>query len=729
MIDHYLHKTHQYQETIKRIDRLIQLRECVVVLFPYLSDRAYVAQQWISLPSTNLLKLNILIEEATSRDAEEFESFINRKILTSFGVSIDDVVKQDNIIVLVISEGENWIKEDYKAILARINQLLIKYPHNVQCLLAMEHDPKSLISKQAAQNRMFQNQLIYGLYKEADIKTYIKYLAEKWQLDISSKMQNEIISSCSGSYWLIENALKELRDYDSWSVNSRIFCAKLAELVREFSKEEITILNALTKPDTDPDRIYIRYRLEELGWIDNKAVTVDAIVPYIQKTVTKRLLISQKDEELFLGELPLSKTFSPSEYSTLKLLYSYKNKPVSRDTIGQVLWAVPSGKNTQWAIDQIIKRLRARLSKLGLPDTLIFAVRGIGYEYRSEPILLSNFLTQEVLPIAVENHVNSNSVLQFIDKVSESIYLSVPEAMWHQPNITPITMGALVAQMVEYLNISKYAQLNSKLKQLAHEQKIDSYPLPLRNAISNFAQNDICWDLYLHWPDINMNNILQIAQEHVPNKIGAYNIQMTSMIDHDKKTGKLVIKLENELNETIFSVNLTQVIHDRANFDYKRHKRVGGLSEYIQYPIQFDDNKQLVVAPNRRKSNILDPKRPSILQCDPKDRKLEFYLREIRKRISWLVSVDQIPQKQELAYILAPKDQLELKDIARQIGDIYNELDLNMQTTIQTEVLAIFGYNTQLAQVIFDQLKLSPRNSTHPFWDTYKYLKIVESEK
>lgn len=67
------------------------------------------------------------------------------------------------------------------------------------------------------------------------------------------------------------------------------------------------------------------------------------------------------------------------EFLVLKTLYLSKKKMVSYDKIGEVLWTKEPDKFSLWAISQLIKRLRKKLSDYFINPNTIRSRRGEGY--------------------------------------------------------------------------------------------------------------------------------------------------------------------------------------------------------------------------------------------------------------------------------------------------------------------------------------------------------------
>lgn len=73
--------------------------------------------------------------------------------------------------------------------------------------------------------------------------------------------------------------------------------------------------------------------------------------------------------------------FTRQEYELLKSFLFEPGKLKSRDDIGNILWGDHAyEKYSDWAIDQIVSKLRKKLIKLGLNENIIVTLRGRGYK-------------------------------------------------------------------------------------------------------------------------------------------------------------------------------------------------------------------------------------------------------------------------------------------------------------------------------------------------------------
>lgn len=71
--------------------------------------------------------------------------------------------------------------------------------------------------------------------------------------------------------------------------------------------------------------------------------------------------------------------FTKNEKMILKELYKAKGKLVTYDAIGEILWKNQPDKFSLWAISQIIRRLRKKLSFYSINPKIISSQRGEGY--------------------------------------------------------------------------------------------------------------------------------------------------------------------------------------------------------------------------------------------------------------------------------------------------------------------------------------------------------------
>jgi len=93
------------------------------------------------------------------------------------------------------------------------------------------------------------------------------------------------------------------------------------------------------------------------------------------------LVYNQDENVLLFKGVPTEEKFTPQEYQILTAFLKEPNKLMSRENVGNILWGKDSyDKYSDWAIDQLISKLRRKLQKLGVTGTNLITLRGRGYK-------------------------------------------------------------------------------------------------------------------------------------------------------------------------------------------------------------------------------------------------------------------------------------------------------------------------------------------------------------
>lgn len=117
----------------------------------------------------------------------------------------------------------------------------------------------------------------------------------------------------------------------------------------------------------------------------------NAALSYIKKGVVTdeknshdNLSLDEETGAIILGEKTIEEKFSHQEYAVLSMFLKKKGVLRSRDDIGNVLWGKESyEKYSNWAIDQLISKLRKKLNKMNVKQELV-TIRGKGYKLVSK---------------------------------------------------------------------------------------------------------------------------------------------------------------------------------------------------------------------------------------------------------------------------------------------------------------------------------------------------------
>ena len=71
---------------------------------------------------------------------------------------------------------------------------------------------------------------------------------------------------------------------------------------------------------------------------------------------------------------------SPKEFALLAYLYEHRNQVCSKDQIGQAVWPEAKGSIFDYQIENLMRRLRARVEPDPARAQLLLTVRGLGYK-------------------------------------------------------------------------------------------------------------------------------------------------------------------------------------------------------------------------------------------------------------------------------------------------------------------------------------------------------------
>ena len=119
--------------------------------------------------------------------------------------------------------------------------------------------------------------------------------------------------------------------------------------------------------------------------------TIKLLSDYIQYRVSGDDLVLLQDK-ISLNKVPLDYFLSRKEYRILRLLLKDRGSLVTRQQLAEVIWQDHNEEYSDWAIDQLMTRLRKRLESLSLSSTILQSVRGKGYILRKESDTISTFV-------------------------------------------------------------------------------------------------------------------------------------------------------------------------------------------------------------------------------------------------------------------------------------------------------------------------------------------------
>lgn len=365
----------KYQEFVQQCLRVIKNRETVSIIFPPKTDRVWRVNQLIQDYKLGfpIAKIDLPPEETEGMDDVEFQ--LKRQLGT--------LMKKD--IGIFITNAEAFIQNKNYSLLDSIIQLQEKST-NLRFLFCFETDiTHPEIAKRFYQTSIYSNIIYYSLYNAKDTLSFIDYLEGKWRFDLKDSCKERITKECGGHFWFVKYAVRALRDNPGMLLDevceSEQMNFRLEQIVSTFLESERNVLNKLLMGKTISNSLekHSQQFLTKMGFIKDDEIAVHVLAKYLRENLPK-VAIEMNENKIELNEVNVESHFSRKEKHAFRALFQQKNYIVSRDQIAKALWPTDTEDSyTDWAVDRIIARLRAKLTKLGMPKELIKTFRGRGY--------------------------------------------------------------------------------------------------------------------------------------------------------------------------------------------------------------------------------------------------------------------------------------------------------------------------------------------------------------
>jgi len=233
-----------------------------------------------------------------------------------------------------------------------------------------------------------QNTFLHPLYSNKDSEYFIHYLTRKWKLNIRREIMDQIIENCSGHFWLIKEAIRYIRDNSTNDIEEIFWHEQMQiryqSIWDQFLPSEKNVINGIIKANipSSENEIHSLNFLLKTKWLNiNKSqawVSIPLLEQYIKKQIWK-LVYEHKNGHLYLNGVVIESSFSPKEKQLLTFFIDNQNKEISRDQISDNLSINEEEPLSNWAIDQLISRLRKKLKLVGSSVDTIRTLKNKGY--------------------------------------------------------------------------------------------------------------------------------------------------------------------------------------------------------------------------------------------------------------------------------------------------------------------------------------------------------------
>lgn len=249
---------------------------------------------------------------------------------------------------------------------------------------------------------ILQNVLYIPLPIGKDFDYLLKRFSTEFETHVSDEDIAVIEETCGGHPYSMKAAIRLLRDHDFVSPiqfeetlleNYELQSVASGVYERRSPEEQEVLLKIIQEKDLDESEKKVSKFLVQLGLIADRNGKYRLFSHLFLHTIEKRM------KEYDQAQFPKSLTFDPKtgavlysgktveeqftrqEYSILSLFLKNPDKLLSRDDIGAVLWGESSyEKYSDWAIDQLMSKLRKKLKQIG-SNIDIVTLRGRGYKF------------------------------------------------------------------------------------------------------------------------------------------------------------------------------------------------------------------------------------------------------------------------------------------------------------------------------------------------------------
>ncbi len=293
--------------------------------------------------------------------------------------------KQKTILIIVLNEAEKYLTPHGKIILEYFAQLSSKYDPYLKIISVFEKNilHPSMHIYLPSTTSLYANISYYPLYNPDDTYKLIQYLSLRWGLHVTRKNFLKIYEQCGGHLWLVADALRQLSINASWDTFRDSFQTRLQLITDAMLPSEKALLNKNINQITNNqtlDKHSLSY-LKHMRFLDTKnTCLVPALQKFIQPQILQQIHFFISNNKIYLNNINIDRYFSRKEKRIFQLLLQNTQQIVDRDTIALNIWPTQTQEHySDWAIDQLITRLRKKIREITTTNNLIQSVRNKGY--------------------------------------------------------------------------------------------------------------------------------------------------------------------------------------------------------------------------------------------------------------------------------------------------------------------------------------------------------------
>lgn len=272
--------------------------------------------------------------------------------------------------------------------LAYLNQIYFQKNISIIYFFQKNITSQKIITKLSPYSTLFHNIHVYSFFSAKDMSLFCLYMEKFFKITLPKAIRKIILEQCGSSPWLIKQAvryfsqtkdIKNLLSHDQMEL-------KLNVLYEELAVEEKEVLEKILKKNLDfnlMEKQILKY-LIKTGLIAQRNqsyyLTIPLLTDFVKRQIARKnsLNINARGD-ITINNLILTGFFSPNEKRLLKGFLKNPDQIISREDTASYLWGKDNPNYSDWALDQVIRRLRIKLLKLGLEKKTISTIKNKGF--------------------------------------------------------------------------------------------------------------------------------------------------------------------------------------------------------------------------------------------------------------------------------------------------------------------------------------------------------------
>ncbi|MFC1649457.1 winged helix-turn-helix domain-containing protein [Patescibacteria group bacterium] len=253
---------------------------------------------------------------------------------------------------------------------------------------------------------ILQNVTYFPLFSKNDSKHIVNRIAKQLELKITGSEMKEMLQLCGGHPYMIYVAMKELdhkrvnkmkkSEFLGYLSNHHTMDSIIHAVFDVFDEVEMSILKKVAlRRKLTTNELRTASTLRKLKLIFDHSGSKRKIynsvlregVLHISSGESEResnISVDPETSQVMLNGASVEDKFSQQEHEVLVFLINNSEIVVGRDDLAKIMWGDEAGeKYSDWAIDQLMSKLRKKLKNLGANGE-VKTIRGKGYKYSTE---------------------------------------------------------------------------------------------------------------------------------------------------------------------------------------------------------------------------------------------------------------------------------------------------------------------------------------------------------